>query len=114
MNTIEGAIFARGDGAIVILSDFNNLDAVGLRGGRLKYGDLLILLGMYYFGLVTVNHHMIDIPSIHHIPNHPFTIFEAEVYLEASPIILCAAALQIISPVKDNLISKWAVKPKVL
>lgn len=88
----------------MILGNLNNLNAMRLKRGRLENSDLLVLFWVDYFGLVAVNHDVIDVPGINHIPNDLFAVPEAKVYFEASPIIHRNCPFQIVSSVEDYLI----------
>lgn len=54
------------------------------------------------FGRVAIKHNMVNIPSVNHVPYYSFTVLEAEIDFEATPVIHDIGTFHIIPTMKNN------------
>lgn len=54
------------------------------------------------FGRVTIEHYMVNIPSVNHIPHGSLAILETEIDLKASPVIHDIGTFHIVPTMKNN------------
>jgi len=58
---------------------------------------------------ISIDHDMINVPSIDNIKDHFFAIFEAKVDFEAGPIIGDTPIGNVVSSMKGNLVGEWGI-----
>jgi hypothetical protein len=86
----------------MILCDFDDLNAMGFRFIRLEDHMALSLLGMQGLGLAAIDDNVVNVPSVNQIQCDFFGVLEAEIDLEAGPVVGYVRISHVVAAVEDD------------